>query len=112
MPDRLDLDALHAEAIARAFHEAYEQLAPRFAYETRPASAVPWEQVPENNRALMVATVGEILPGLIAAARERDQLRWERQAVIDAVNLYGDDLIHSALDDIGFAPRKKEAPDA
>lgn len=49
------------EALARAFHEAYERLAPAYGYKTRPESAVPWEQVPESNRALMVATVEAVL---------------------------------------------------
>jgi hypothetical protein len=34
-----------AEALARLFHETYERLAPEFGYETRKASAVPWEEV-------------------------------------------------------------------
>jgi len=55
-----------AEAVARAFHETYERLAPSFSYETRKASAVPWEQVPENNRALMTAVAAEVAP-LVAA---------------------------------------------
>lgn len=46
-----------AEKVARAFHTEYERLAPRFAYTTRKASAVPWEDVPENNQALMMAVV-------------------------------------------------------
>lgn len=50
-----------AEALARRFHETYERLAPDFGYETRKASAVPWEQVPENNRRLMTAVASEIL---------------------------------------------------
>lgn len=50
-----------AEAIARAFHEKYEALAPRFAYKTREASAVPWEEVPTQNKALMVGVVAELL---------------------------------------------------
>ena len=29
----------------------------------------------------------------------------QRQAVLDAINLYGDDVLHKALDDIGFVPR-------
>lgn len=49
-----------SEELARAFHEAYERLAPSFGYETRKASAVPWEQVPEQNRNLMIAVAGEI----------------------------------------------------
>ncbi|GAA1026862.1 hypothetical protein GCM10009557_06080 [Virgisporangium ochraceum] len=70
MPDTFD-----AEAIARAFHEAYERLAPSFGYETRKASAVPWADVPEPNRQLMTAVAAEIAP-LVAAKpiRERDSL--------------------------------------
>lgn len=55
MTDRPDVDTL-----ARQFHEAYERLAPSFGYETRTESAVPWEQVPEQNRALMRAVVEEL----------------------------------------------------
>jgi hypothetical protein len=50
-----------AEVIARAFHEAYERLAPEFAYVTRTESAKPWEEVPEANRVLMIATVQDLL---------------------------------------------------
>lgn len=49
------------EIIARAFHEAYEELAPRFNYETREESAVEWDDVPQGNRDLMVATVTKLL---------------------------------------------------
>ena len=52
---------MDAEKVAREFHETYERLAPSFGYETRPESAVPWEQVPENNRNLMVAVVRSVL---------------------------------------------------
>lgn len=45
------------EDIARAFHEAYERLAPMHGYQTRTESAVPWDRVPGDNRRLMVATV-------------------------------------------------------
>jgi hypothetical protein len=50
-----------AEALARAFHETYERLAPSFGYETRRASAVPWEDVPSANRELMIAVAGDLL---------------------------------------------------
>jgi hypothetical protein len=43
------------------FHETYERLAPAYGYRTRPESAVPWDQVPETNRRLMVAVAAEIL---------------------------------------------------
>lgn len=62
-------DYAAAERIARAFHEAYERLAPEHGYETRRASAVPWPEVPAHNRALMVATVRALLDaGTITAA--------------------------------------------
>lgn len=50
-----------AETLARAFHEAYERLAPSFGYETRKASAKPWNDVPEDNRRLMIAVCAELL---------------------------------------------------
>lgn len=50
------------ESIARAFHETYERLALNFGYETRPESAVPWEDVPEQNKALMCAVAAEVFP--------------------------------------------------
>ena len=56
-----------AEDVARAFHEAYEDLAPEFGYRTREASAKPWDQVPEQNRNLMIATVQRLINnGVIA----------------------------------------------
>lgn len=49
------------EEIARAFHEEYERRAPQHGYKTRKESAVPWEQVPSENRSLMRATVSALL---------------------------------------------------
>lgn len=69
------------EAIARAFHEAYERLAPEHGYETRKASAVPWEQVPENNRRLMTAVAAEVAP-LIAAQALRSAEEGEEWALV------------------------------
>jgi hypothetical protein len=50
-----------AEELARFFHETYERLAPQYKYETREESAVPWDEVPEDNKALMIATAAEVL---------------------------------------------------
>lgn len=49
------------DRLARMFHENYERLAPSFGYETRRESAVPWDEVPEQNRSLMRATVAATL---------------------------------------------------
>jgi hypothetical protein len=49
------------EELARFFHETYERLAPEYQYETREDSAVPWDEVPEDNKRLMIATAAEVL---------------------------------------------------
>lgn len=49
------------EELARSFHDEYERLAPHFGYKTREESAVPWDEVPVNNRALMLATATAVL---------------------------------------------------
>lgn len=56
-PEELEI----AHNIAKAFHETYERLAPKYNYRTRDASAVPWEEVPEENKMLMVGVVGDLL---------------------------------------------------
>ena len=50
-----------ANDVAKRFHELYEYFAPTFGYKTREASAVPWEDVPHENKALMVAVVTELI---------------------------------------------------
>lgn len=52
---------LTAEELARRFHETYERLAPKFGYKTREESAVPWKDVPDKNKQLMVAVCEELL---------------------------------------------------
>jgi hypothetical protein len=53
------------EQLAQLFHETYERLAPSHGYETREASAKPWADVPESNKALMIATCREVLTALL-----------------------------------------------
>lgn len=50
-----------AEQIAREFHRSYERLAPEHGYKTREASRTEWEQVPEQNRGLMIAVARDLL---------------------------------------------------
>jgi hypothetical protein len=57
----LNVESYTAEEVARLFHEAYERLAPEHGYRTREASAKPWDEVPEGNRNLMIATAAEVL---------------------------------------------------
>ena len=61
-----DVDQVdEAETVARMFHDTYERLAPEHGYRTRKASAVPWDQVPQANRELMIATSREVLAFLV-----------------------------------------------
>jgi hypothetical protein len=57
----VDDNLTRAERIAKAFHDRYEQFAPHLGYETREASAVPWDDVPAENKTLMVAVVLSLL---------------------------------------------------
>jgi hypothetical protein len=67
-------EALQLDAIARSFHDAYERLAPQFGYRTREASAKPWDDVPNDNKRLMRATVRDLLnQGVIVAGRPAAQ---------------------------------------
>jgi hypothetical protein len=50
-----------AEELARLFPETYERRAPEFGYKTREASAVPWDDVPAQNKALMIAVASDVL---------------------------------------------------
>lgn len=54
-------DCTRDDRIAAAFHDAYERRAPQFGYKTRDASAVAWEDVPDDNKRLMRAVVRELL---------------------------------------------------
>ncbi len=53
-----------AESVARIFHETYERLAPSFGYETREATRGSWDNMPERNKHLMIATTAELLATL------------------------------------------------
>ncbi len=66
------LDVLaDAERIARWFHAAYETHAPSHGYETRTETAVPWDDLPDNNRSLMLATVREVVDLILTDAYDR-----------------------------------------
>lgn len=52
---------LTAEELATLFHSTYERLAPKFEYETKLDSRKTWEDVPDNNRNLMIATSEEVI---------------------------------------------------
>lgn len=89
-------DQLYAagERLARQFHETYERLAPQYGYKTRAASAVPWDDVPEENKAVMCATARELVTrgAIEAAGLEDDELRAEllRRSGADRIILYAD----------------------
>jgi len=63
------LDEIDAEDLACKFHDVYEGAADAMDYATRPESAVPWGDVPQPNKSLMIATAAEVLAWLRARSR-------------------------------------------
>lgn len=53
-----------AEELAELFHETYERLAPDFGYTSRRSTAVPWRDVPEPNKSLMIAVAAQVMEEL------------------------------------------------
>jgi hypothetical protein len=81
-----------AAALAQQFHEAYERLAPEFNYETREASAVPWEDVPDKNKRLMVAVAADIIAARLpveGAPEEADVPRGVHEREEGPTHLFG-----------------------
>lgn len=60
--------------VAQRFHTTYEWLAPSFGYKTRVESAKSWDEVPEQNRALMEAVCREITTYARAALARLDEV--------------------------------------
>lgn len=50
-----------AEDLARLFHASYEAIAPMLGYQTRRATAVPWDQLAPPSRWLMILTADQVL---------------------------------------------------
>jgi hypothetical protein len=50
-----------SEQIAKRFHEVYEELAPTMGWETQEKARVPWEQLPVENKWLMVKVVEQLM---------------------------------------------------
>lgn len=68
--------------LAQKFHEIYERLAPSFNYETRKESAVVWDDVPENNKSLMIAVCEElnVIEYSHAEKLQEELTEWKRKA--------------------------------
>lgn len=47
--------------IAKQFHTTYESFAPHHGWETQRRSRVVWDEVPEENKTLMMAVVNKLL---------------------------------------------------
>lgn len=96
LASRLSTPPADAEALARRFHEAYERLAPEFGYKTREASAVPWAEVPEANKRLMIATCASILPDVSVSTPPSDPTREEYREAYETWRAEGQKM-HAAL---------------
>lgn len=52
--------------VARLFHDTYERLAPTHGWETQERSRTQWDDLPAENRSLMLAVVSEVRAALAA----------------------------------------------
>jgi hypothetical protein len=59
------------EELARLFHDTYEALAPSHGWETQERSRKDWDEVPAENKSLMIAVAARVLDALELAALER-----------------------------------------
>lgn len=88
------------DRLARAFHEAYERLAPSFGYVTRPETAVAFDDLPAENKALMVAVTNEVVTAQIEAWRSRCEAAEAENAKLREKNdrqvVYGQAALHVA----------------
>ena len=50
-----------APELAETFHRVYEKLAPKYGYKTRKKTRKHWDDLPDNNKKLMVAVAQVIL---------------------------------------------------
>lgn len=50
-----------AEFIAREFHRIYTHLAPAFGWRVHRDTRDSWEELPDRNRKLMIATAGRLI---------------------------------------------------
>ncbi len=60
---QIALNDAMAEALAKWWHETYEELAPEYGYETRKETAVAWDDIPDTsaNKRLMIAVAKKFL---------------------------------------------------
>ncbi len=65
------------EQLAKLFHATYERLAPEYGYKTRKESAKPWDEVPDQNKRLMIATCEHVL-SILREPRLEDVLARKR----------------------------------
>ena len=58
-------DQIRIGGIAVDFHETYERLAPQFGWETQEVSRVDWKDLPDNQKRLMEAVIGDLLDRMV-----------------------------------------------
>jgi hypothetical protein len=90
-----------AEQLAELFHTEYERLAPEYGYETRKASAVPWAEVPLENKTLMIAVAQSIL----------DRSEPSRRAIARVLGMYRSAVLCGDHEDESMQREFREAMD-
>jgi len=100
------------DVVAKAFHEAYERLAPEHQYKTRKESAVAWDNVPFRNKELMIAVATEIIGKFGLATKPPAPTGIDREKVeviLDKMREDNADFLHPFISDL--AVLLKDTPD-
>lgn len=76
----------NSEELAKFFHDEYDKLAPRYGWRTQISTQVTFDQLPDNNRALMVAVCEQVV----------EEFRQERkafnQSTTEAMSVLGGEI--------------------
>lgn len=81
--------------------ETFEAFVRRVAPEHAPLILAELERLRQE---LRIARFDAVVP-VRELREENERLREEHRAVLDCVNLYGDETLHAALDAVGWVPR-------
>lgn len=81
---------MNTETLAQLFHETYERRASEFGYETRQATAIPWEEIPADNanKRLMIAVAGDVLAAIDGEATDLRALIADYDAYLTKIAPY------------------------
>lgn len=73
------------ECLARLFHDTYLELKPLYGWEVQPGTDVPFDELPDANRDLMIAVAQRVLEnmGLIQGMKWKVRISGDEIEIVD-----------------------------